>query len=130
MSTLYYTIPKYFEARMAEHNCVAACTRVEAGDEVVYRIERTNGRKSLLVFLSDAYSFGQAEYLGRPTIIRRGDFVLVARPEGGLGDVSLERAKNDGIGIGKLAKLMGALNMDDVSRYRTPEEREADKRRS
>ena len=112
---------------MAEHNCVAAWTRLDVANEYMYRIRRTEGRRDVIVMLNDAYRFGLAEYIGRPELIQRGSFILIARPEAGFDDAVLERAREDGIGVGSIKKFMGALNRDDVSTYKTPEESEAEK---
>jgi len=114
VATLHHTIVSFFEARMTKHSRVERFTRMLIADEYVYAIERTDGFGSVNVFLSDAYRFGRADYVGRPNQITRGDFILIARPEADF-DVSLvERARKNGIGIGKIGKLMGALNYKSV----------------
>jgi hypothetical protein len=115
---LHYTNIKFLEAKMAEHNCVASCDRVALdSDDVVYRIERTEGRSGLYLFYSDAYEFGPAEYFGRPTLIRRGSIILL-KPETKLTGNVIDRSKEDGILVGKFRTLMGALNWNDVFKYK------------
>ncbi len=129
MSALHYTILKFFEARMDEHDCVEAFTRLPVEGEYVYLIERTHGRSAINVLLSDAYRFGVADFLGRPGEIGKGDFILIAKPHGDCDDESVARARREGIGLGDIRKLMGALNLGDVSKYLTPAEKEAQKGR-
>lgn len=115
---LHHTNIKFLESRMAEHDCVASCDRIELdSDDVVYRIERTGQRDGLYLFYSDAYEFGPAEYSGRPTLIRRGSIILL-KPETRLGGDVTERSSADGILVGKFRTLMGALNWSDVSKYK------------
>src|ERR1700720_668651 len=110
MTTLYRTHIDFFTQRMSEHSRVEHFTRLQIADEYIFRIERKDGLPDVNVLLSDAYRFGIADYLGCPSTIRRGDFILIARPEGGFDGAVAKRAKEDGIGIGKLATFMGALN--------------------
>jgi hypothetical protein len=105
MTTLHYSIINFFESRMASHSRVERCTRLNVPDEFVYSIERKDNLGSLKVFLSDAYRFGRVDYISRPREIRRGDFILIARPEADYSDDVTERAQSDGIGIGKIGKL-------------------------
>jgi hypothetical protein len=62
------------------------------------------------------------DYFSKPSILKRGDFILIARPEAGLNEEIIPIAKNDGIGIGQIGKLMGALNYKNVCEYTPPEE--------
>jgi len=129
MTTLYHSIVKFFEDRMTAHSCVTRLTRLDVPGDYIFAIERTNGRKVVNVFLSDAYYFGEADYLGRPKQIKRGDFILIARPEGGFSCSVAARAKEEGIGIGAIGRLMGALNVALPSDYMSPEERERERQR-
>ncbi|MGB8898891.1 MAG: hypothetical protein WCC90_06440 [Methylocella sp.] len=122
-TTLHYSIVNFFETRMANHNRVQRYTRISVADEYIYKIDRSAGLKSVNVFLSDAYRYGYADYLARPKHIRRGDFILIVRPEAGFDEAITERARKDGIGIGKIGKFMGALNTPAMCNYISPEER-------
>lgn len=59
-SNLYYTIPKYFEDRMAEHANVESCVRLEVPNEYVYAIRRRRQDDTIRVWLSDAYQFSES----------------------------------------------------------------------
>jgi hypothetical protein len=119
MSTLYPTVVQFFMTRMNEHSCVGTVTRLSIPDEYIYKIERENYLPDIHVFLTDAYRFGLADYLGRPSCISRGDYILIARPEASFDTGLIERAAKDGIGIGKIGRLMGALNLRYVSKYKS-----------
>jgi hypothetical protein len=114
---VHYTNLQFFQGAMAKHDCVADCTQLEIEGEAVYRIDRTEGRRSLNVFYSDAYEFGPAEYLGRPKIIKKGDFVLVT-PSAGFGGGVHDLAQRDGVILGHFRDLMAALNWSDVWKYK------------
>ena len=106
-----------------------ACDRLPlAQDEFIYFIKRARNMSDVLVWLSDAYTFGMADYLGRHQQVKKGDFILIARPESGFTDDVLVRARQEGIAIGKIGKLMGALNLPDMSKYFTLDEKEQAKK--
>lgn len=113
---LHYTNIRFIEARMAEHDCVASCDRADVGSDVVFRIERTQGRPSLNLFCSDAYEFGLAEYLGRPPLIRKGDIILL-KPASKCTEDARKRSGSDRVLIADFRTLMGALNWSDVFKY-------------
>lgn len=124
MPGLAEAIINFFLDRMREHSCVKACVRlpIQDSDEVVFEIERKND-PPIKVHLSDAYSYGEGEYLARPRQIRRGDFILITKPEARFDRSLIARARRDGIGIGQIRKFMGALNSTDVSQFVPQEER-------
>jgi hypothetical protein len=126
---LYYTIPEYFLARMDEHSSVLHVEDVSTEEHFLYRIRRKR-YGNLLVWLSDAYSFTDMDYVNRPDVLKEGDYIVIAKPEGGGGasEHLVEAAK---IGVGKLADLMGALNSRAMWNYIAPtwEEKQERKRR-
>lgn len=126
---LYYTIPEYFLARMSEHSRVLSVDDVSTDDHFLYRIRRAR-YGDVLVWLSDAYSFTDMDFANRPAELQRGDYIVIAKPEGG-GGASEQVVQATGIGVGKLADLMGALNRRDMWNYVAPtwEERQERKRR-
>jgi hypothetical protein len=128
MASLHNQIVEFFQSRMATHTSVARCTRLNVADEYLYSIERKDGLEPINVLLSDAYWYGHAAYVGRPKQIRRGDFIIIARPEADFDEALIEPARKDGIGIGKIGKFMGALNKRNVCDYISPEEKKRKKR--
>lgn len=126
---LYYTIPQYFEARMHEHSAVLSVEDVSNDDHFLYRIRRSRFG-NVLVWLLDAYLFTDMDYVNRPVELGRGDYILIAKPEGG-GGASQELIDAAEIGVGKLSDFMGALNKREMWSYIAPtwEERQERKRR-
>jgi hypothetical protein len=126
---LYYTIPRFFEARMAAHNKVARCQLLDDVDYIKYGIERTGDLPNLTVFLSDAYTFTEAELFEMMRVVSKGDYILVARPEAGFTTSVGKEARSYKIGLGRIGTFMGALNVRNVWEYLTPEQREEMKAR-
>ena len=126
---LYYTIPEYFISRMREHSSVESVDDVSTNEHYLYRIRRTRYGDTL-VWLSDAYSFTDMDYVNRPDQLTRGDYIVIAKPEGG-GGASYHLVEAAQIGVGKLASLMGALNKREMWTYVEPswEEKQARKGR-
>ena len=126
---LYHTIPEYFLARMHEHSSVISVHDVSTDEYFLYRISRKR-YGDVLVWLSDAYTFTDMDYANRPEQLQRGDYIVIAKPEGG-GGASAQFINAAEIGVGKLADLMGALNRRDMWSYVAPtwEERQEKKRR-
>lgn len=118
---LHPQVLAFFTARMQGHTRVQSCTRDNTtATEYIFEIKRTDGLPAVKVHLSDAYDYGLAEYLVRP---RQVAFIVIARPEAGFDRSLCNRGRREGIGIGKIGKLMGALNSRDLSTYFAPDER-------
>lgn len=126
---LYYTIPQYFLERMNEHNAVLSIEDVSTDEHFLYRIHRQR-YGHVLFWLSDSYRFTDMDYINRPVELGSGDFIVIAKPEGG-GGASQHLVNAAEIGVGKLADLMGALNRRDMWNYVAPtwEEKQERKRR-
>ncbi len=125
---LYYTIPRFFEARMREHSMVAAIRQLDVEGEFVYEITRNRHDDTIRVWLSDAYRFTEMDYFNRPRELKTGDYILIAKPEGG-GEVGEQLIATTRIGVGKLAELMGALNVRRMWTYVPPSDEELRARR-
>ncbi len=97
--------------------------RVEG--EYVYELDRRKFKDTIRVWLSDAYRFTDMDYYNRPKELRAGDYILIAKPEGGDGS-SKQLIDAGRIGVGKLADFMGALNVRQMWTYvpTTDEERQ------
>lgn len=126
---LYYTIPQYFIERMHEHSAVLSVDDVSTEEHLLYRVHRAR-YEIVTVWLSDAYSFTDMDYVNRPSELGHGDYIVIAKPEGG-GGASSELIDAAQIGVGKLADFMGALSKRDMWSYVAPtwEERQERKRR-
>jgi hypothetical protein len=127
-SGLYPTIPPYVARALSGHSLVEDIVQTEVENEIVFHVRRKKFHDRLSVWLSDAYLFTEYDYNDRPGFLAKGDFILVARPEAGHA-VPRGLVENACIGIGKLAELMGALNVRNVWTYLTPEEKAAIRRR-
>ena len=109
---------------MAEHDKVATIRPIPSDSEYLYVVVRKGGASDVVVHLTDAYEYGELEYLARPKELRHGGFIIFGLPHAHPPAKALiERAREDGIGIGFLRKFMGALNVPRVADYRSPEER-------
>ena len=124
---LYHTIPTFFVATMIKHDKVQRLTDISDDYAFLFEIVRQGAPTPVRVWLNDAYVFTEFDFHNRPDVITRGDFILVARPEAMHNWQDLEMAAENGIGLGKIGKLMGALNRKDVWKYRTKEELAAEK---
>ncbi len=118
---IHYSLISFFEERMNGHDKVEAYSRIDVADEILYEIDRSAGLPTLTVHLSDAYIYTLNEYYSKPDILKKGDFILVTKPEASYNSVADNVARSEGIGLGPIGKLMGALNKRDVSTYVVPE---------
>jgi hypothetical protein len=125
---LHYQILKFFHDRMKNHNKVVHVEDISDDENVIFRVVRRSPLSAVNVLLTDAYIYGEMDYLQKPTAIKRGDFILIARPESHMGDVNIEEVRKDGIGIGKIGKFMGALSSPAVWIYKSQEEKEDERR--
>jgi hypothetical protein len=117
---------------MTEHDLVASYDPLDNEDEYLYLITRHRGLPAVRVHLSDAYEYTRAEFLARPAeVTQRNSFVVLGLPHAlGPDDELIAEARGRGVGIGKIGKLMGALNIRDVWSYETPEEQRDRKRKA
>lgn len=120
---LHPSILTFFQKRMASHNNVASVTDVSTDEHFLFNIERTKHRDKMAVWLCDAYHFTDADLYTKPDTITAGDFIVVAKPEGGI-FIDQSVIEQHRIGIGMIGKFMGALNKTQMWTYLTPEERE------
>lgn len=108
----------FFVARMkGMEDIVEALEPIPNAGNYLYRIKRRKG-SAVIVHLSDAYSYGEADYDARPAQIKKGAFVLIALPHGDYDEDLVPRATKDGIGVGKISDLMRALNYQDITEPR------------
>jgi hypothetical protein len=125
---LYHTIPKFFEDRMAEHSMVTKCERLSVDGEFVYELTRVRFNDRVRVWLSDAYHFSETDFYSRPKELRAGDYILIAKPEGG-GGVGTDVVIAAKIGVGKMRELMGALSVKHMWTYTPPTDVELEQRK-
>jgi len=118
---IHYSLISFFEERMDGHNKVESYSRLDDADGILYTIDRSAGLPTLTLYLSDAYAYTLNDYYSKPEILKKGDFILVTKPEASYNSAAEDDARNDGIGLGPIGKFMGALNKRDVSKYVVPE---------
>ena len=113
----YHHISFFVTCMKGMEDIVEALEPIPDAKDYFYRIKRRK-RSPVIVHLSDAYSYGEADYDARPTQIKKGAFILIALPHGGYDEDLVTRATKDGIGVGKIGDLMRALNYEDVTEPR------------
>ena len=118
---LHYSIRPFIEQALNNHNAVERIQSITLDDFYAYNVFRRSGMTSVVVVLSDDYHFGSASLQGKPTILKDGGFFLIAKPEAS-GFEGNE--PNEKLGIGKIGKLLGALNREDFWNYEPPKKDE------
>ena len=126
MGTNVDAIARFFEQKMQAHDLVESCSRLPSDDGYyIYSIERRNGLPRVTVYVSDAYSYGFADFASRPAEIGSGDFIVVNQFGPEIPADVVEHARKAQIGLGIVGKLMGALNSREIWKYRSPAEKQA-----
>ena len=123
---------RFFTNRMADHNRVIYSVPIVNEHEYLFKIRRSISRseEDIIVHLTDAYRYGLAEFYARPSELKTGSFVVIGMPHADAALEVIEEAKEYGIGIGHIGKFMGALNVQNVWEYMTPEERRREEEKS
>ena len=111
----------FFMARMKDHSSVTCIEDISTDEFYIYKLFRTGDLSPVIVYLSDAYEFTDAEFLARPKK-PRPDYILIALPHAS-GPES-KTCRKEKVGIGKIRALMGALNKRNLWEYVPPEERD------
>lgn len=119
---LHYQIIQFFEKVIKQHRNVYHFERIIDEDDIIYRVERMRPLSDVIVHLSDAYSYTFNDFYSKPPLLNNGGFILVARPEAGFDERIVEIARDENIGIGKIGKLLGALNYPKYWLYEQPKE--------
>ena len=114
---LHYSIRPFIERALMNHSAVKSIQSLDSNDFFAYKIQRNFGMSDLIVVLSDAYNFNHYSYANKSDLLSQGGFVLVARPEARC----FERNEiNDKITVGKIGRLLGALNTNEFWTYEPP----------
>ena len=114
---LHPSILPFIERALTFHGKVKSFELVKDPEFFIYHILRKNGLRNLYVVLSDDYYFGDYGKMTMHPILKKGGFILIARPE------ATNHNENDSdlkLGVGKIGKLLGALNKDDYWNYEPP----------
>lgn len=113
---LHYSIRPFIENALNNHHIVTTIKQIQIEDYYAYEIER-KGMSNIIVVLSDDYFLGENSIQKKPEILKNGGFFLKARPEGGGIEESIPELR---LGIGRIGKLLGALNHEDFWNYELP----------
>jgi hypothetical protein len=114
---LHYSILPFIKNALNRHINVAAIFPIDDPDFYIFKIVRTGAFDDIYLVLSDDYHFGDYNYISKHPILKDGGFILIARPEAN--DYDINEPGNQ-IGVGKIGKLLGALNRNDFWNYITP----------
>src|SRR4051812_5042835 len=115
----------FFKEKMEVHETVQGIEQISDADgKLVYELSRNGGLPPVRVWISESYLFTELEYYSRPASISAGDFILILNPYGSSTKAAATVAKQDSVGIGILAWLMGALWKRCPSDYVPPSMRE------
>ena len=123
---LHYSIRPFIERALSNHSAVKQVIDIQTEEFYAYRIERNFGMSSLIIVLSDEYYFGVSTLASKPTLIKDGGYYLLARPEASNFECNYLDSK---LSVGKIGKLLGALNQEDYWLYEPPTEEEKRKRK-
>ena len=116
----------FFTDRMDEHHLVGSWEVIDNQHEYLFKVRRTlfGSESEVVVHLTDAYCYSLAEFYVRPNQLQAGSYVVIGMPHADAEREVIELAKKERIGIGHNKKFMGALNLENVWEYLSPEERE------
>ena len=116
----------FFTARMEEHDRVVNWEPIPNKHEYLFRITRnlSGDITDVIVHLTDAYLYTNAEFIAHPRQLRSGSFVVLGMPHAGADPEVVEMAREHRIGIGHIGKFMGALTYRNIWEYMTPDERQ------
>jgi hypothetical protein len=114
---LHYSILKFVKAAFESHQAIKSFDIVSDPDFHIFHIKRKFNYTDLYVVLSDDYYFGDYDMITRHSILKKGGFILVDKPEAN--NYNENDAYNK-ISIGKIGKLLGALNKNDFWNYEPP----------
>ena len=114
---LHYSIRPFIERVLMNHMAVREIEKIELDKFYAYRVKRNFNLSDVTVVLSDDYYFGSSSLLDKPEILKNGGFFLIARPEAnGIEESDIAER----LGIGKIGKLLGALNKENYWEYEPP----------
>src|SRR5687768_7960686 len=105
----------FFEDRMLAHSAVRALRREGDG---LYQLERKRG-DHLRVFICECYSFGVAEFYEATESLGHLDAIIINSAWCGYTDEAKRLTREKGVGLFKIADLMGALSKRDYWTYLT-----------
>lgn len=113
---LHYSILPFVKKALAEHTNVSRIEMINDSDFYIIKVYRKFG-SDLHVILNDDYYFGDYAQIEAHSILKNGGFILIARPEATSSEGNDSASR---IGVGKIGRLLGALNKQDYWTYEPP----------
>src|SRR6267378_5532544 len=89
---------RWFLERMNGHDKVKSCTPIDSDDEFLFRVERVGGLRDIVVHLTDAYRYGEVDFLARPKEIGRGAYVVMGMPHADYDENLVGKMRDQGVG--------------------------------
>ncbi|WP_312823186.1 hypothetical protein [Epilithonimonas sp.] len=120
---LHYSILDFFHTAIENHQDVESIEDISNSEHYIFKLKRKNGKRDVTVLLSDAYYYGHIDFYSRPSELTNGGFILVARPESQFANDDQIDYEEEGILIGKIGILMGALRHDEFWKYKRPKKK-------
>lgn len=114
---LHYSILNFLRSALDGHQAIKSYKLIPDPDFYIFLIKRKFNYIDIYLVLSDEYSFGEYDIITKHSILKKGGFILIARPEAN--DYS-ENDPDNKIGIGKMRKFLGAINKNDFWNYIPP----------
>jgi hypothetical protein len=108
----YSILPFYKDKIFSKCDKITSIKDLSNKDYYIFQINRKNSYSSFRIFLSDAYLFTENDYYEIFNLLKKGDFILIARPESNYNENLLEKISYDGFYIGKSNFLVKFLNND------------------
>lgn len=117
---LHYSIVNFIKERLNECDKIETFNFISNDNYYIIQVNRYNPFETFNIYISDEYRYTLTDYYNKPKEIRRGDFIYLARPEANFSDEIelLEISLNEGIYIGKFARLLNFINrtFDDANK--------------
>lgn len=113
---LYYTIVPFIK-----NNIINSCEKVLNIKEIkndnffIFTVNRYPPYSSFNILFSDSYIFTENNYYEVKPFLKKGDFILIARPEADFVKNLLNIIYSDGFYIGKTKFLVKFLNNDNLT---------------
>ncbi|HTE01776.1 MAG TPA: hypothetical protein VK668_20950 [Mucilaginibacter sp.] len=118
---LHPSIMPFILEKLHSHQNVVSVENISTKEHYMYRLVRRSGC-DVVVLVSDAYHFGEFDYLSKPSELNEGGFILIAKPESSFPADIQHHLKVDKIIIGKIGILLGALRIKEFWNYEKPKD--------
>lgn len=119
---LHPSIMPFVISRIQGHNSVDSIEDISNAEHFMFKINRNNGLCEVAILISDAYYFGDFDYLTKPNELSEGGIVLIAKPEAHFPDDTQTNYIDDKVIIGKIGVVLGALRIDKFWTYEKPKQ--------